>query len=326
VSPHPTSRRPNPRPETRPRTRRNVREKGRGPLRRLGLLAAAAVLTPIVLPAPGAAAAAHTAANLDGRYVAMGDSYAAGPGVPKLRVLSGLCARSTNNYPSVVARELAPRAFTDVSCTGAETKHMTRRQHNNPPQYDALKPDTRVVTLTIGGNDADFFEILATCAVGGVLDRNGSPCRDKYTRGGGDALDARIATTMPKIGEALRGIRERAPQATVFLVGYPAVLPDSKDKCAMDIPLARGDVPYLNEKIQRFNQGLAAEAAANGAVFVDTYAPSVGHEACQASGVRWIEGIEDVRGAIPVHPNARGMAGMAEAVLAAIRAAVPSAA
>ena len=289
-------------------------------MRRLGLLAAAALVTPIVLPAPGATAATHAAANLDGRYVAMGDSYAAGPGVPKPRITSGLCARSTNNYPSLVAKELAPRAFTDVSCTGAETKHMTRRQHKNPPQYDALKPDTRVVTLTIGGNDAGFFEILATCAVGGLIDRNGSPCRDKYTRGGTDALDARIAATMPKIGEVLRGIRQRAPEAAVFLVGYPAVLPDAKDKCAMDIPLARGDVPYLNGKIQRFNQGLAAEAAANGAIFVDTYTPSVGHEACQASGVRWIEGIEDVRGAIPVHPNARGMAGIAEVVLAAIRA------
>lgn len=313
MSPSPTSPRPNP--------RRTIR----GILRKFALLAAAALATPIALPAPGASAAAPAgqAAGqhaVSGRYVALGDSYAAGPGIPKLRISSGLCARSTNNYPSLVAAALAPSTFRDVSCSGAKTVHMTSRQHNNPPQLDALTPDTRVVTVTIGGNDADFFQVLTTCAVGGVLDPNGAPCQKTYTRGGTDALDARVDATMPKVGEVLRGIRERAPQAAVFLVGYPAVLPDAKEKCAMNIPLGRGDVPYLNGKIQRFNRGLADQAAANGAIFVDTYTPSIGREACQAAGVRWIEGIEDVQGAIPVHPNARGMAGIAEAVLAAMRA------
>ncbi|MEV5412545.1 SGNH/GDSL hydrolase family protein [Thermopolyspora sp. NPDC052614] len=290
--------------------------------RRLALIAALAIIAAIALPgATTPATAKAAAAGLAGRYVALGDSYAAGPGIPHLRITSGLCGRSTNNYPTLVAAELAPSAFTDVSCSGAETHHMTTRQHNNPPQYDALKPDTRVVTITIGGNDADFFKILAACAVGGVLVPDGSPCKKKYTKNGTDALDARIAAAMPKVAGVLQGIHERAPQAVVFLVGYPAVLPDAKDKCAMDIPLARGDVPYLNAKIQRFNQSLAAQATANGAIFVDTYTPSIGHEACQTSGTRWIEGIEGVQGAIPIHPNARGMAGMAAAVLAAMRAA-----
>lgn len=311
MSPRPTAACPNP--------RRNLP----GPLRRLALVAAAALAAPLVLPATGTAAAAPASAPaaLAGRYVALGDSYAAGPGIPRLRIASGLCARSTNNYPSLVSAELSPAEFHDVSCTGAETRHMTQPQHGNPPQFDALTADTRAVTLTIGGNDADFFQVLSTCAVGGVLSPDGAPCRKKYTRGGTDALDDRIAATMPKVGEVIRGIRERAPQAAVFVVGYPAVLPDAKDKCAINIPLGRGDVPYLNDKIQRFNQGLATQAAAHGAHFVDTYTPSVGHEACQKAGVRWIEGIKGVEGAIPVHPNARGMAGMAAAVLEAMRAA-----
>lgn len=292
--------------------------------RRLALILASALVAALALPATAATARAATstkAAGLAGRYVALGDSYAAGPGIPRLRVSSGLCARSTSNYPTLVAAALAPSAFTDVSCSGAETHHMTTRQHTNPPQYNALKPDTRVVTLTIGGNDADFFQILGTCAVGGVLVPEGSPCMRKYTKNGTDKLDTRIAAAMPKVASVIRGIHDRAPEAVVFLVGYPAVLPDAKDKCAMNIPLARGDVTYLNSKIQKFNQGLAAQASANGAIFVDTYTPSIGHEACQKAGDRWIEGVEDVRGAIPVHPNARGMSGMAAAVLAAMRAA-----
>lgn len=289
--------------------------------RRLAALAACALGVTLALPGTAYAGSAAHASGFAGRYVALGDSYVAGPGIPKLRIESGLCARSTNNYPSKIAAELRPSAFTDMSCSGAETKHMTQWQHLNPPQFSALRPDTRLVTFTIGGNDSGFIEILTTCAVVGVLNPGGAPCEKKYNLGGSDTIDRRIDETMPKIAEVIRGIRERAPQAAVFAVGYPALLPDSKDSCVVNIPLARGDVPYLAAKIRRFNERLAAVAAENGAIYVDTYTPSVGREACQAADVRWIEGIEDVRGAIPVHPNARGMAGMAEAVLAAIRAA-----
>lgn len=297
-------------------SRRRIRRRSR----RLGAVAACALGATLALSGTAHAGPAGHGAKFAGRYVALGDSYAAGPGIPHLRLESGLCARSTNNYPSQVAAALAPAAFRDMSCTGAETKHMTKRQHSNPPQFSALGPDTRLVTLTIGGNDAGFIEVLATCAIVGVLDPGGAPCEKKNTLGGSDKIDRRIDETMPKIAEVIRGIRERAPQAAVFAVGYPALLPDSKDSCVVNIPLARGDVPYLAAKIRRFNERLAAVAAENGAIYVDTYTPSVGRDGCQAADVRWIEGIEDVRGAIPVHPNARGMAGIAEVVLAAIRA------
>ena len=134
--------------------------------RRLALIVALAIVAAIALPGATAGATANTgAAGFAGRYVALGDSYAAGPGVPRLRITSGLCGRSTNNYPTRVAAELAPSAFTDVSCSGAETHHMTTRQHSNPPQYSALKADTRVVTITIGGNDADFFKIFVLASL-----------------------------------------------------------------------------------------------------------------------------------------------------------------
>jgi hypothetical protein len=65
---------------------------------------------------------------------------------------------------------------------------------------------------------------------------------------------------------------------------------------------------------------LRAEALAHGAVYVNTYAPSIGHDACQPPLIRWVEPVVPADGAAPIHPNIRGMQGSALAVLAAMRA------
>ena len=61
---------------------------------------------------------------------------------------------------------------------------------------------------------------------------------------------------------------------------------------------------------------LANTAAANGATFVDTYTPSIGHDACRGSGTRWVEGLVPANSAAPFHPNAAGERGMAAALTA----------
>ena len=65
---------------------------------------------------------------------------------------------------------------------------------------------------------------------------------------------------------------------------------------------------------------LAAQAASHGATYVDTYTPSIGHDVCASSSNRWVEPIIPGNTAAPVHPNARGMAGMAAAVTARLAA------
>jgi hypothetical protein len=65
---------------------------------------------------------------------------------------------------------------------------------------------------------------------------------------------------------------------------------------------------------------LAQQAAANGAVYVDVYTPSIGRNACTGSGTRWVEPFIPANPAAPVHPNARGMDGMAAVVGASVAA------
>ncbi len=260
-----------------------------------------------------------------GRYVALGDSYTAGPLIPNQLADPAGCLRSDRNYPHVVAASLG-LTLSDRSCSGAETEDMTRSQGvtpgPNPPQFDALTAGTDIVTLGIGGNDIGFSSIIQDCV---ALVPWVPVCKPKYVVNGVDEISARIAATASRVAAVLQGIHERSPDARVYVVGYPAILPEVGGGCWPSLPLANEDVPWLRSKEVELNAMLAAQAAANDAFFVDTYSSSIGHDACKAPGVRWVEPIIPAGlQAAPVHPNALGEAGMAAVVSARIVATTPT--
>jgi hypothetical protein len=69
----------------------------------------------------------------------------------------------------------------------------------------------------------------------------------------------------------------------------------------------------------RLNAMLAAPAARAGVGYVRTYNGTIGHDACQPSGVKWVEGLIPASLAVPMHPNAAGEQAMARLILAALR-------
>ncbi|GAA5153317.1 SGNH/GDSL hydrolase family protein [Amycolatopsis dongchuanensis] len=250
-----------------------------------------------------------------GRYVALGDSYTSAPGTGKAAGTPPGCQRSDNNYPHLVAAELHPAQFADVSCGGATTQHLYTPQRTNdgtnPPQLDAVTPDTTLVTLGIGGNDIGFIGLIQQC---GTDDPNAAPCRDRLTAGGRDQLAERIDAAAPKIAAALTAIHAKAPNARILLVGYPTVLPDG-DGCFPFLPLVPADVAYVREMADRLNAMLEEQAKAHQAGYVDTATPSKGHDLCQKAATKWVEDLVPSSPAAALHPNANGERAMADAVL-----------
>jgi lysophospholipase L1-like esterase len=255
-----------------------------------------------------------------GPYVALGDSYTAGPLVPDQIVKAGLCLRSNHDYPALVAKALKSKKFVDASCSGATTDDMTHAQEFQAakPQFAALRRNTALVTVGIGGNDIGFAGIVLTCAGESLLDPAGAPCTHHYTNGGTDQLAAKIRQTAPKIAAVLKGIKTRSPEARIVVVGYPDLLPQSGKGCWPTVPFAGGDLPYLRGVETKLNTMLAEQAAIAGASYVDTYRSSVGHDLCQSSNRKWVEGVIPDKPAAPVHPNAAGMRNDAKQVLAAL--------
>ncbi|WP_399946369.1 SGNH/GDSL hydrolase family protein [Streptomyces sp. BBFR25] len=245
-------------------------------------------------------------------YVALGDSYASAPLIPTQ--IDARCLRSNQNYPSLAA-EATGAALTDVSCAGATTAHMRTAQGSAPAQLDALSRSTDAVTVTIGGNDIGFSDVLRTCASVSASDPDGAPCRAHFTGTGTDAITRSVRQTAPKVAQVLRDIHRRSPHARVVVVGYPDLFPDDGVGCTSSaVPLAAGDFSYLRDKEKELNTMLARQARRHGASYVDTYRPTVGHDLCRPTDTRWIETFAPERPAAPVHPNALGEKAMARAV------------
>ncbi|HVF33430.1 MAG TPA: SGNH/GDSL hydrolase family protein [Acidimicrobiales bacterium] len=290
------------------------------PLRRLLSLG---VLLGVVIAvgwSPGAAAP-----PIKGTYVALGDSYAAGPLIPAPEGPWG-CLRSSNNYPKLVAARLGLE-LRDATCSGAETEDMEAAQgvdpEPNPPQFDRLDKTVRAVTLQIGGNDIGFSGIAQTC---GRAAFERSSCRERYEDpdAGTDELRRRIDETADDVARVIAGIQERSPKAAVFVLGYPAIFRLGGAGVPASCPamgVGEGDARYLQGVQEALNAMIAAQAAAAGVTYVDVYGPSAGRTACDLPAVRWLEPLVPVHAAAPIHPNLNGMLGMADVVQGAFTGA-----
>jgi lysophospholipase L1-like esterase len=279
----------------------------------LGATVTVCALVGLAVPALGYAA---------GPYVSLGDSYTSAPLVPLPTGNPIGCGRSTSNYPSDVAHTIRPSSFTDVSCGSATTANMTQPQSvpfggTNPPQFNALSAGDSLVTVGIGGNDAGLIGIVEECVKLDVIRPFGSACKNHYASAGGDPNVAAIDATEAKVAAVLQGIRSRAPQARALIVGYPDGLPVNGSNCWPTVPLSSGDISYINSLERQLNS-VIAHAAGTTATYVDTFTSSIGHDACKAPRVAWVNGVVPTSPGYPLHPNQAGEQNMASRVLAAL--------
>ncbi|HSP03744.1 MAG TPA: SGNH/GDSL hydrolase family protein [Acidimicrobiales bacterium] len=291
-------------------------------------LVAGVVAMPVADAAPSANAGPKT-------MVALGDSFAAGPLIPpQVDERPWGCLRSSLNYAHQIASALSLE-LTDVTCSGASTKHLWETHGvspdaelveegvpvlagdhpGNPPQLDALRPDTDVVTLQIGGNDMGFGGIATTCAEAALT--LGS-CKA--------AVEAerpfdRIAQTAPKLRAVLAEIHRRSPQADVHVLGYPGIFAMGETASCPAMGVGEEDARYLRSIQEALNgmiRSVADEAGhgySDATGYVDVYAPSAGHTACDLPAIRWVEPFVPVNAAAPVHPNLGGMTAIRDLLL-----------
>jgi lysophospholipase L1-like esterase len=261
--------------------------------------------------------------------VALGDSYTAGPDIPDQTGVTAGCEQSSSSYPYLVAQRLRLH-LTDMSCSSATVASLDTPQSTsdgtNPAQLSALSAAATLVTLGIGGNDVDWASVITRCTeldLVPVLIHSGiasdvKPCQAYYTSDGTDQVQQKIDAAAGHLAGVLTQIRHRAPHARVYVVGYPDLLPGTGDTCAHTLGITQGDLTFLNNEEIRLNSALRQDAEAAGDGYVDTYTLSASHNACSAEDSRWIEPLVPASPAAPLHPNAVGEQGMADAVAQAV--------
>jgi lysophospholipase L1-like esterase len=253
---------------------------------------------------------AHGAALIAGsHYVALGSSYAAGANIPPLAAgRPARCGASQRSYSRLLAGRLG-LDLTDVSCGGAVTANLLGVWDELPAQVEAVTPDTRLVTITVGGNDLNYMGVMfaGSCRAGINDPRSpaGGECPVVPEPGAADYT--RVENQLVAVVEA---IHARAPQARVVLVQYLTLVGDATCPQA---PLPEADAALA----RRVAAGLAAATARAGARseadVLPTDVVSRGHTACSADP--WTRGLvagyAGAEGA-PWHPTAAGHAAIAE--------------
>jgi len=241
-------------------------------------------------------------------YVAMGSSYAAGPGITTYpEDPAGPCYRSADNYAHQLARRLGLKLI-DASCSGATTAHILGPRDDIPPQLDALTPDTKLVTVTIGGNDIGYVARLGAASCEGLASVTGEagtcrtlpaePTQEDYA-----ALKARMA-------EIAAEVRKRSPEARLVFVDYLTVLPPEGQLCAAT-PLSQEQAALVNDMAWRLAQLTADAAQETGADILKASGLSATHDACSEDAWMTAYPLPDAPVAVPYHPNLEGMTAVA---------------
>ncbi|MEU6509559.1 SGNH/GDSL hydrolase family protein [Streptomyces sp. NPDC046942] len=236
----------------------------------------------------GTATAAQASTAATGGYVALGDSYSSGVGAGSYVSSSGSCDRSTNAYPYLWNAAHSPSSFAFNACSGATTDDVISNQ------LGSLGAGTSLVSITIGGNDAGFSNVMTTCVL-----QSDSDCISRI-----NTAKAYVDSTLPgKLDNVYNAISAKAPNARVVVLSYPRFyllgqtclgLSDTKRSAINDA------ADYMDAAIQ-------TRAAAHGFVFADVRTAFSTHEIC--SGSSWLHSVNWLDISESYHPTAAGHSG-----------------
>jgi hypothetical protein len=223
----------------------------------------AATLAVVVMPSAQAAA---------GPYTALGDSYSSGVGTRTYYEDSGSCYRSPQAYPVLVAQHLgAPLTF--AACSGARVPDVLN-------QLGSLNASTAYVSVSVGGNDAGFADVITQCA---------KPWPYTCTTQINNANNYIRGTLPGSLDNLYTQIRGRAPNATVAVVGYPRLF--NGEECNALARISPQEQASLNQTADLLATTISGRASAHGFGFVDVRTAFTGHAVCDDA--EWINGLSN---------------------------------
>ena len=235
----------------------------------------AALVSTLFVLAPAAASA--------DQYVALGDSFSSGVGTGSY-TLSSSCRRGVFAYPYLISQQRPNTALTFVACSGAKTSDLMANQIN------FVTAATNIVSVTIGGNDIGFSDLIVQCTLG--------ECSAAL-----DSARASLRTVLsPRLDATYGAIRGRAPTATVVVLGYPRLF--SSTGCLGTLGISATERTKANQLADALDQLTAERAGVAGAAYRSAVGAFTGHAVCSLSP--WLNGLNLFNTVESYHPNRNG--------------------
>ncbi|GEM_PF-3580464 len=238
-----------------------------------------------------------------GVYDSAGDSYSSGEGDPPF-IDKGTCHVSPFAWPGLMFDNwrAAPFFETNLACSGAHIADLFRPYRGQPSQLQRLKelqPD--LVTLTIGGNDANFSGVLLRCFL-----------FDCVKRGTIAGASQTISHLRQPLAGAYRQLRAALPKTRIVVVGYPRLFPMLQKRTVKCGWLEPAERTGLNRLAQQFDTVVRLAVADAGIEFVSTLDALNGHELCTRDS--WVIPIGKIGTRNAGHPLPNGQQAISDMV------------
>ncbi|MFE0022309.1 SGNH/GDSL hydrolase family protein [Amycolatopsis sp. NPDC059021] len=195
-------------------------------------------------------------------YAALGDSYSSGVGAGDYGD-SGDCMRSSNAYPQLWTNAHSGTKLTFVACSGARTGDVVN-------QAASVTSGTTLVTVSVGGNDAGFTDVIKTCTL-----NDDQTCVNRVNQ-----AKTYVNGTLPGLLDKVYStIKQKAPNAKLVVLGYPHMY---KVPGSCNVGLSDTKRSAINSGSDALASTISQRASAAGATFIDMRSPFSGHEICSS--------------------------------------------
>lgn len=295
-------------------------------------------------------------------YLALGDSYTSGEGafdyIAGTDTADNRCHLSADAYPLLLSRDLFSEAgghsvacsgaeINDVSSTGSSYRGQVRGvadlaqlQQGQAaflssimagyyPGYVAQQRFVQqyqpaITTVSVGGNDIGFGDILQKCVTPHIsLHQGANTCYSSYE----DRLEVTnlIDRTVPRWAALYKQLVSEAPGTVLYVIGYPQIT-YPPGNCAINVHFNKSELEFATDLTDYLNAAIQRAADTAGARYVDISQALAGHRLCEAASYDVaVNGLTAGTDAGPLgihifgqesyHPTALGQALMEQAIL-----------
>lgn len=237
------------------------------------------------------------------QYLALGDSFASGEGAYNYKAATDTtenkCHLSQRSYPYLISSALGYGQYESVACSGAISEdistesldyvgqagddiklkdrnrqdYLSRLLPGYLPQREFIRElQPSVITLSAGGNDIGFSDIILRCI---DTDTCYSSFEDRLELA--DLINKQFQP-LSKMYNEVKAASD--PRSKIYIIGYPQIAkPDGA--CDMNVHLNRDERVFAEQLVSHLNSVIKKAAENTGVFYVDVEEAFNGHKMCE---------------------------------------------